>query len=79
MGATGAGKSKLSIDLSAMFSGEVVNSDKIQVYRGLDITTSKIPVVERSGGSNSFMHALLLERYDSRPIRLARTGSRSQG
>uniref|UniRef100_A0A804I0P6 Uncharacterized protein n=1 Tax=Musa acuminata subsp. malaccensis TaxID=214687 RepID=A0A804I0P6_MUSAM len=65
MGATGTGKSKLFIDLSAMFSGEVVNSDKIQVYRGLDITTNKIPVVERSG-SNSFIHALLLERYDSR-------------
>ncbi|URD76620.1 Adenylate isopentenyltransferase [Musa troglodytarum] len=49
MGATGTGKSKLSVDLSVMFSGEVVNSDKIQVYRGLDITTNKIPVVERRG------------------------------
>ncbi|RZR81586.1 hypothetical protein BHM03_00007842, partial [Ensete ventricosum] len=28
----------------------------------LDITTNKIPVVERRG-SNSFIHALLLERY----------------
>ncbi|URD99083.1 Adenylate isopentenyltransferase [Musa troglodytarum] len=49
MGATGTGKSKLSIDLATMFAGEVVNSDKIQVYRGLDITTNKMPVPERCG------------------------------
>ncbi|XP_009394636.3 adenylate isopentenyltransferase [Musa acuminata AAA Group] len=47
MGATGTGKSKLSIELATRFSGEVVNSDKIQVYRGLDVTTNKMPVVER--------------------------------
>ncbi|RRT57230.1 hypothetical protein B296_00037420, partial [Ensete ventricosum] len=49
MGATGTGKSKLSIELATRFSGEVVNSDKIQVYRGLDVTTNKMPVVERCG------------------------------
>ncbi|KAJ8486497.1 hypothetical protein OPV22_018982 [Ensete ventricosum] len=49
MGATGTGKSKLSVDLATMFAGEVVNSDKIQVYRGLDITTNKMPVPERCG------------------------------
>ncbi|URE29834.1 Adenylate isopentenyltransferase [Musa troglodytarum] len=49
VGATGTGKSKLSIDLATEFSGEVVNSDKIQVYRGLDITTNKMPVADRCG------------------------------
>ncbi|XP_008797668.3 adenylate isopentenyltransferase-like [Phoenix dactylifera] len=49
MGATGTGKSKLSIDLATRFPSEVVNSDKIQVYRGLDITTNKIPLAERCG------------------------------
>lgn len=49
MGATGTGKSKLSIDISSMFSGEVVNSDKIQVYKGLDITTNKMPIADRCG------------------------------
>ncbi|KAH7836993.1 hypothetical protein Vadar_008283 [Vaccinium darrowii] len=34
MGATGTGKSKLSIDLATRFPGEIVNSDKIQVYEG---------------------------------------------
>ncbi|KAG6490539.1 adenylate isopentenyltransferase-like [Zingiber officinale] len=49
MGATGTGKSNLSIELSAAFSGEVINSDKIQVYRGLDIVTNKISREESRG------------------------------
>ncbi|WMV22800.1 hypothetical protein MTR67_016185 [Solanum verrucosum] len=49
MGATGCGKSKLSIDLATHFfpSIEVINSDKIQVFNGLDITTNKISMTER--------------------------------
>ncbi|KAA8543214.1 hypothetical protein F0562_021291 [Nyssa sinensis] len=42
MGATGAGKSRLSIDLATRFRAEIVNSDKMQVYKGLDIVTNKI-------------------------------------
>nr|AEQ30076.1 adenylate isopentenyltransferase [Phelipanche ramosa] len=47
MGATGTGKSRLSIDLATRFAAEVINSDKMQVYRGLDITTNKITEAER--------------------------------
>ncbi|XP_057765734.1 adenylate isopentenyltransferase-like [Salvia miltiorrhiza] len=49
MGPTGCGKTKLSIDLISRFfpSSEIINSDKIQVYRGLDITTNKIPLPDR--------------------------------
>lgn len=47
MGVTGAGKSRLSIDLATQFRGEIVNSDKIQVYKGLDIATNKITQEER--------------------------------
>ncbi|XP_049348837.1 adenylate isopentenyltransferase 1, chloroplastic-like [Solanum verrucosum] len=112
MGATGCGKSKLSIDLATHFfpSIEVINSDKIQVFNGLDITTNKISMTERCGihhhllgefkpteshpefsssdfrsagdfrineivnrgkipfivgGSNSFIYALLVKRFDS--------------
>lgn len=49
MGATGTGKSKLSIDLATCFHGEIVNSDKIQVYEGLDIVTNKITKTEQRG------------------------------
>ncbi|KAK3438037.1 hypothetical protein EUGRSUZ_C02681 [Eucalyptus grandis] len=107
MGATGCGKSRLSIDLASHFPFEVINADKMQVYWGLDITTNKIPPAERHGvphhllssfdpndgemtpsqfsfhgdaaisgvasrgklpllvgGSNSFIHALLADRFD---------------
>ncbi|KAA8529153.1 hypothetical protein F0562_034048 [Nyssa sinensis] len=109
MGPTGSGKSRLSIDLATrFFPSEIINSDKMQVYRGLDITTNKIPMRERLGvphhllglfdpdepevtpsdfrsfgasaisaitsrhklplvvgGSNSFIYALVANRFDS--------------
>ncbi|MED6153651.1 hypothetical protein PIB30_104229 [Stylosanthes scabra] len=50
MGATGAGKSKLSVDLATLcFPSEIINSDKIQVYEGLDIVTNKISKQEQKG------------------------------
>ncbi|XP_062017901.1 adenylate isopentenyltransferase-like [Rosa rugosa] len=110
MGATGAGKSRLSLDLAARFppaTFEVINADKMQVYKGLDITTNKLSAPERRvvphhllgefdsrdgdvtpaefrrlaaqavssvvsrrkvpvlvGGSNSFIHALVVDRFE---------------
>ncbi|KAJ3683144.1 hypothetical protein LUZ60_013371 [Juncus effusus] len=56
MGATGAGKSKLSIDLASHLSRvEIVNADSMQVYRGLDVLTNKVPISEQNG----IMHHLL--------------------
>ncbi|KAK7277661.1 hypothetical protein RJT34_22676 [Clitoria ternatea] len=49
MGATGTGKSRLSIDLANCFPSEIINSDKIQVYEGLDIVTNKISKEEQRG------------------------------
>ncbi|URE06341.1 Adenylate isopentenyltransferase 5, chloroplastic [Musa troglodytarum] len=49
MGATGTGKSRLAIDLAAYFGGEIVNSDKMQVYDGLDVVTNKVTDEERAG------------------------------
>ncbi|CAN0876229.1 Adenylate isopentenyltransferase [Linum grandiflorum] len=51
MGTTGAGKSKLSVDLSTTsgFDTEIVNCDKIHIYKGLDITTNKITLEEQKG------------------------------
>ncbi|KAJ6689653.1 hypothetical protein OIU85_006009 [Salix viminalis] len=49
MGATGCGKTRVSIDLATCFQSEIVNSDKMQVYKGLDITTNKITIQDRQG------------------------------
>nr|CAD1823523.1 unnamed protein product [Ananas comosus var. bracteatus] len=40
-GGDGTGKTKLSIEVAGRLGGEVVNTDKIQVYGGLDITTNR--------------------------------------
>ena len=49
MGATGSGKSKLAIDLASHFPIEIINSDSMQVYRGLDVLTNKVPLHEQNG------------------------------
>ncbi len=49
VGPTAAGKSELSLDLADALGGEVVNTDSMQVYRGMDIGTAKLPVEERRG------------------------------
>nr|XP_043639884.1 adenylate isopentenyltransferase 5, chloroplastic-like [Erigeron canadensis] len=49
MGATGTGKSRLSVDIAAEYSGEIINCDKMQVYKGLDIVTNKIQEHEMKG------------------------------
>ncbi|KAK1425667.1 hypothetical protein QVD17_21022 [Tagetes erecta] len=50
LGPTGAGKSRLSIDIATrlLFTNcEIINSDKMQVYKGLDITTNKITLQQQ--------------------------------
>ncbi|KAF4553847.1 tRNA dimethylallyltransferase-like protein [Elsinoe fawcettii] len=47
VGATGTGKSELAVALAIRFDGEIINADAMQLYKGLDIITNKIPVAER--------------------------------
>ncbi|MBX3116151.1 MAG: tRNA (adenosine(37)-N6)-dimethylallyltransferase MiaA [Cryobacterium sp.] len=52
VGATGTGKSGLSLDLaerlaSRGITAEIVNADSMQLYRGMDIGTAKLPVEDR--------------------------------
>jgi len=49
VGPTAAGKSDLSLDLALRLGGEVVNTDAMQVYRGMDVGTAKLPPEERRG------------------------------
>ena len=49
VGPTAAGKSALAIALASRWNGEIVNCDSVQVYRGFDIGTGKVPPAERRG------------------------------
>jgi tRNA dimethylallyltransferase len=54
VGATGTGKSELSLDLAERLAAagrpaEIVNADAMQLYRGMDIGTAKLPERERRG------------------------------
>ncbi len=49
VGATASGKSDLALDLAERLGGEIVNTDAMQVYRGMDIGTAKLPIGERRG------------------------------
>jgi tRNA dimethylallyltransferase len=54
VGATGTGKTALSLDLAEHLArsgrpAEIVNADAMQLYRGMDIGTAKLPATERRG------------------------------
>jgi tRNA dimethylallyltransferase len=49
VGPTASGKTDLSLDLAGRLGGEVVNTDAMQVYRGMDIGTAKLPPADRRG------------------------------
>lgn len=49
LGCTGAGKTKLSLDLCRRFRGEVVSADSIQVYAGLPIASNQLTKEEADG------------------------------
>lgn len=49
VGPTASGKSALSLQLAEHLGGEIINMDSMQLYRGMDIGTAKLPVSERRG------------------------------
>ncbi|MGL5824704.1 MAG: tRNA (adenosine(37)-N6)-dimethylallyltransferase MiaA, partial [Nocardioides sp.] len=49
VGPTAAGKTDLSLDLAERVRGEIVNTDAMAIYRGMDIGTAKVPVAHRRG------------------------------
>ncbi|MEI5676556.1 MULTISPECIES: tRNA (adenosine(37)-N6)-dimethylallyltransferase MiaA [unclassified Nocardioides] len=71
VGATASGKTSLSLDLAERLGGEVVNTDAMQVYRGMDVGTAKLPPAERRG----VPHHLL----DTRSVRDSATVAEFQG
>lgn len=61
IGTTGVGKSRLAVDLAQALTlcrwkrARVLNADAMQVYRGLDIITNKIPQQEMNGIEHCLM------------------------
>jgi tRNA dimethylallyltransferase len=49
VGPTASGKSELAIKLALACEGEIINLDSVQVYRGIDIATAKVPASKQRG------------------------------
>ena len=49
VGPTASGKSGLAVRIASAFGGEVINFDSVQVYRGFDLGSGKLPPSERAG------------------------------
>ncbi|MFB7875238.1 MULTISPECIES: tRNA (adenosine(37)-N6)-dimethylallyltransferase MiaA [unclassified Nocardia] len=49
VGPTATGKSDLALDLAERLGGEIVNIDAMQLYRGMDVGTAKLPPDQRRG------------------------------
>lgn len=49
LGPTGAGKSRAALAVAHAVGGEIISADSVQVYRGFDIGSDKLPPGERDG------------------------------
>ncbi len=58
VGATASGKSDLALDLAQRIGGEIVNTDAMAVYRGMDIGTAKLPSAQRRGIAHHLLDLL---------------------
>lgn len=62
VGPTASGKTSLSLLIAEKFSGEVINADSRQVYKGLDIGTEKITKDEMAGVPHHLLDVAEIER-----------------
>ena len=58
VGPTAAGKSALALALAVGLNGEVVNYDSVQLYRGFDVGSGKLPPAERRGVAHHLLDCL---------------------
>jgi tRNA dimethylallyltransferase len=58
VGATATGKSDLGVALALELGGEVINADAMQLYRGMDVGTAKLPMQERQGVPHHLLDVL---------------------
>ena len=67
IGATGCGKTKLSLELARRFNGEVISADSMQIYRGLDIATAKATAEEQAQVRHHLLSGGLVDLSNSSP------------
>lgn len=58
VGATASGKSDLAVELARRLGGEVVNTDAMQLYRGMDIGTAKLTGSQQRGVPHHLLDVL---------------------
>ena len=58
VGPTAVGKSDLAVAMAHRLGGEVVNTDSMQLYRGMDVGTAKLPLDERGGVPHHLLDVL---------------------
>lgn len=49
VGPTAVGKTRYSLEIAKAWNAEIISGDSMQVYRGMDIGTAKLPEPEREG------------------------------
>jgi tRNA dimethylallyltransferase len=80
VGATGTGKSDLSLDLAEALArggrpAEIVNADAMQLYRGMDVGTAKLPLDARRGIPHHMLD--VLEVTDDAAVAWYQTAART--
>ena len=69
-GPTAVGKTQLSLALAQQLRGEIISADSVQVYKGLDIGSDKVNVLDEKGQLHAPVNSL--EACADRTIRAAR-------
>ena len=58
VGPTAVGKTELSLTVAQQFDADIINADSMQLYRGMNIGTAKIPANERRGITHHMLDVL---------------------
>ncbi len=62
-GATGVGKTRVSLAIASAIGGEIISADSMQFYKGMDIGTAKIRPEERQGIEHHLIDSRELEEH----------------
>lgn len=65
VGPTASGKSRLALDLAQALGAEIINTDSMALYRGMDIGTAKVPVDQRRGVPHHLIDVLAVDESAS--------------